>query len=221
VIQQLTVYDQHGAQVGMTFPKRARQLVSKQRALWHDDTHTSIRLLPEDKAEAAHDEDFAKDDTQKAFVTPGSNDLLLYLAKKNVREKRNLVRHVLAYIAVWPVIMMFYIGFLANTRHPFYHWLIEANRLLGEFSTFRTLSWHSYDAIWAVNNLAYSHTHPLWYVILGVMLAWGVWIAARVVKRVANSRRHARFKKARPDPVQLEYQRLKDMAADGVVTAKF
>jgi len=214
MIQQLAVYDESGTQIGMTFPKRARQLINKQRALWNDDTHTSIRLVP-DSAEDAPG--YPKDDRDGALVLSGSDDLLLYRAKKNVSEKRNLVKHVVAYIAIWPVILLFYAAILSRITHPAHAQVWDAIAALDDIRQYVPLGamWSIYTAERHVHGIVNSLTHPFMYVIIGFMIAWAAWIIARVIKRIVTriiiSRTFVR--KAKPDPVQMEYQRLKDMSA--------
>ena len=212
MVQQLTVYDENGAQIGMTFPKRARQLISKQRALWHDDTHNAIRLLPETKEEAPLDE-YLDDDMEETTGFMGSDDLLLYLAKKSVREKRNLIKHVLAYLATWPVIIIFYEIVISNTRHP-QHWQIGSINwqldYIRHYMPYESL-WAVNDIEWTMRSFSYSLTHPVMFVIIGAMVAWGGWILTRAVNRVITNYR-GRAGRDKPDPVQLEYQRLKSIA---------
>jgi len=213
--QQLTVYDENGVPIGMTFPKRARQLVSKQRALWHDDAHTAIRLLPEAKEEVPLGEYLGDDDMDESPAGSRSDDLLLYLAKRNVREKRNLTKHFVAFIAAWPAIIIFYEVIASNVQRRRLH------------SWWDSAEWHldiirNYvpeESIWAVDSLYFtgrslinSLTHPIMYGIIGIMIAWGVWIFVRCVNwAIANDR--GRAGKTKPDPVQVEYRRLKDMGA--------
>ncbi|MCL2405302.1 MAG: hypothetical protein FWC92_07125 [Defluviitaleaceae bacterium] len=208
MIQQLAVYDESGTQIGMTFPKRARQLISKQRALWHDDTHTAIRLLPDTKVDTPLEEYLgdALDDTPGPSA---SNDLLLYLAKKNVREKRNLIKHILAYIAAWPVISVFYHLIIHGARHPAYWQMRRAIQALDQLNVAANPRSRVEDAIMSLYN---GLMHPMMYLIFGFMVAWGIFIIARIVNRVIASYRVGRVKKAKRDPVQIEFQRLKDMS---------
>ena len=107
--------------------------------------------------------------------------LLLYQAKLNVKEKKNMIMNAVAYIATWLVLGVLYDGIFANRIH-------------------------------------------LWNVIIGVMLAWGCWIAIRIVKHVKHTVKplamkiRARFiRETKPDPVMQEYNRLKNMVADETV----
>ena len=43
---KVALYNANGAKIGETYARRARQLVNQQRAMWVDDTQTSIRFAP-------------------------------------------------------------------------------------------------------------------------------------------------------------------------------
>ena len=45
-MQQIIVNDENHVKIGNTFPRRAKQLVSKQKAKWLDTAHTEIILMP-------------------------------------------------------------------------------------------------------------------------------------------------------------------------------
>lgn len=46
MIQQIVVNDENHMKIGHTFPRRAKQLVSKRRAAWSDQSHSEIILMP-------------------------------------------------------------------------------------------------------------------------------------------------------------------------------
>ncbi len=46
--QQIVVWDENRVKIGNTFPRRAKQLVNKKKAVWLDETHTEILLISED-----------------------------------------------------------------------------------------------------------------------------------------------------------------------------
>ena len=213
MIDQLAVYDENGTQIGMTFPKRARQLISKQRAVWHDDAHTAIRLLPEPKEEASVD-DYLDDVFDDSPPPAGSDDLLLYLARKNVQEKRNLTRHVIAYILAWPVVAIIYAAVFENTRHPAY-WRWRSNFIwaLEDIRSYlpEESSWLADNVYRNMSSIVRNLTHPAWHYIICAMLIWGGWITCQAIKR-STRLRAGRTGRVKPDPVQQEYQRLKDMA---------
>jgi len=220
MVQQLAVYDESGAQVGMTFPKRARQLISKQRALWHDDSHTAIKLLPEPNEEVAmdvHQEDDL-DKSKEAVGFAGSDELLMYIAKKNVKEKKNLIKHIIAYILSWPIIVVFYEAVISNTNHPSAESWNRATRAV-EAARIQNLNATAHLSISDAQRAMQAHlnslTHPIMYIIIGVMIAWGVMILASIVKRII-AYRIQRVSKAKRDPVQMEYQRLKGLSTNKI-----
>jgi len=43
---KVSLYNSNDTKIGETFTRRARQLVRQQRAMWIDDTQTSIRMAP-------------------------------------------------------------------------------------------------------------------------------------------------------------------------------
>ena len=139
-----------------------------------------------------------------------ADELLLYQAKQNVNDKRNLIRHVAVFIISLPVLLFFYAGVFQQVQHP--RW----NNLQAAFLTLdRAWEYLPEEYTWAiarVNNLQWyfrhGYTPAIWYVIVGAMLAWGMWIAFRIAKRVVGLLK----RKVKADPVVLEYNRLKRMA---------
>jgi len=214
MINQVAVYDDSGAQVGMTFPKRAKQLVSKQRAVWQDDEHRSIKLLA----------DTIEGDTT-APSPEESDDLLLYLARKNVREKRNILRHTAAFIVALTILIFFYTNF-GNTLHPSHNSLMSTSNRLETALTGHvnpTAIRPVEDAINWLQTIATTYSSPIWYLVFGAVLTWGGWIAIQYSKRAIRHfglRRGPKPKKVKVDPVALEYQRLKNLATDGVPVAR-
>ena len=73
-------------------------------------------------------------------------------------------------------------------------------------------AWPGLLIFWAAF-VDWRRTPVLWHYIIGAMLAWGGWIAYRVLKRTTRRLRARARKMGRPDPVTREYQRLKDMAS--------
>jgi len=214
MVQQVTVYDENGAAVGMTFPKRAKQLISKQRAVWHDETHTAVQLLAEAKDEVPISACLSDDDADEDVNTPASDDLLLYLAKRHVREKKSLTRHFGAFVVAWPVVGLFYSAIIHNTTHPQAWRMREIGRQLATVrQQVGTVHWWRVDEVErSVQAIFDSLVHPIMYVIFGVMIAWGVWILTRCVIWAKKNKR-GRGRKVKPDPVQVEFQRLKGLGA--------
>jgi hypothetical protein len=53
----------------------------------------------------------------------------------------------------------------------------------------------------------------MWYWLEGAMLAWGVWIVFRIIKRLASRLRIRKVIMDKPDPVIEEYNRLRKTIA--------
>jgi len=151
--------------------------------------------------------------------------LLLYQAKQNVNDKKNLQRHLVAFIAMWPVLVVFYNTIVNNITNPLWRGIQPAINHLQQGMGY----WRNQDYVWAAEEIianmewhfVHAYTHFIWYVILGMMLAWGCWIAVRVAKHISKPikqrLRAIASKKPRPDPVILEYNRLKSMATDNAM----
>jgi len=173
-------------------------------------------------------------------TVPDADALLLYQAKQNVKEKKNLAKHALAYIAAWPVLGILYATLVENAIHPRW-WNIAqdianldttVNNIITEYyimlenavadawvSSPSNLTWSIQRVTNEITWLLRRHyTPPIWYILMGVMLAWGGWVVVRCVKYSANpvSKRLRKgfTKKDKPDPVMQEYNRLKGMAED-------
>jgi len=127
-LDRITVFDQDNQRIGITYPRRASQLVLKGRAIWQDTEPASIRLVDmlitaDDAEEDKHMEisqNVENIDNTNASVnlsnvpaeskefaeaptaaTP-SDDLIMYLAKQNIGRRYDLIRHVI----LWPVIFI-------------------------------------------------------------------------------------------------------------------
>ncbi|MCL2576134.1 MAG: hypothetical protein FWE33_06845 [Defluviitaleaceae bacterium] len=100
-MDKITVYDANDERIGDTFSRRAKQLVLKNRAVWYDDGNLAIRLIKEEKQMEIYPADNGKIiDLREDAPTAddAENKLLMYLAKRNVRKRRNLIVHILAWI---------------------------------------------------------------------------------------------------------------------------
>ncbi|MCL2361055.1 MAG: hypothetical protein FWC73_04475 [Defluviitaleaceae bacterium] len=112
----IVLYDENNERVGETYPRRAKQLIRSGRATWSVDGESLILNMTYDSCPIPKEDDLMSDyyyqnngtAVAPPPITPGageSNDLLLYLAKENVAKKKNLVRHVIAYVLVWAVVL--------------------------------------------------------------------------------------------------------------------
>ena len=254
----IVLYDENHERVGETYHRRAKQLVRSGRAVWLVEGQ-SLLLAPaqEDQAppplpkeEPKMTESISNNGITPEAHSPGSeNPLLMYLAKQNVAQKRNLIKNIVAYVLVWMVLITMSVNFISTTSirsrrasNPF-----AASSTIGiqsgmdyivfDLPEMRPFRWrpggsdlrayvfeHVYDSISSSINSnfefitvdAFAAPQPLhvttggnslWHFIVGIMFAWGVWIAAR---GITIARRHAgsRPGSPRPDPVEMEYQRL-------------
>ena len=276
----IVLYDENNERVGETYHRRAKQLVRSGRAAWLEEGQSLVLAShPEHEAlPPPHKEEFIMTESiytnngvaleaPEAPARPegGASDLLMYLARQNVAQKRNLIKHAVAYLLVWVVLIAMPIGMVRPaSMRPFTHgassvsfgqnssdtwaWEMPVLRepilqepIMREIELFR--QGHSNAEIQAyvfntvmesladslnymvvqsspawrppvpVNVMARTvSTNNRWHFIVGVMFAWGVWIAAQGVK-VAHRHLSGRPKSPyRPDPVEQEYQRLSAMS---------
>ena len=248
----IILYDENHERVGETYHRRAKQLVKSGRAHWLEEGH-SLLLASYLSADPPTKEETLTM-TESVFNNNGtpvkepeapspasSNDLLMYLAKQNVAQKKSLIRHVVAYILVWLALFASFnaaIGFFHagdtvayanNTMQRTQRPMIFSS--IGEVPQYHISTWpmefyinefgvrvgaNAQPQLWAVSNTGSIYNAQLWHFVLGIMTAWGVWIAVRGIK---VARRYMKSKPAispRPDPVAMEYQRLRSMSVDSM-----
>jgi len=249
----IVLYDENHERVGETYPRRAKQLVRSGRAFWLEDgqglcINTKLESYPPHKEDVCNMEEPIYQNNGLPFAStettqPGeSNDLLLYLAKRNVVQKLNLIKHIVVYAIIWFAI-------IAICSVSFFHdntaGTTELTELLGlsEFGhggirmsghprVFRvregSISWaplydttghiinfndvFATESLWHTVDATSSPTPWWWFFSLGVMTAWGVWIVMRgivVSRQYFQNRIPKTPKPPKPDPIVLEYQRLK------------
>lgn len=217
-IKEIILLDQNNNKIGSLYPRRAKQLVIKNKARWViegqtlqmilDVTDSSPTIKEETKMTHENSNNPAPAGVTYAPELVEPDALLLYKAKENVRNKRNLLKHFLAYIVAWPVLGIFYQTVISILPHP--HW----ERIQRGVSTS-----NHWEATNFINNVSSYftrlYTPPFWYVLMGVMLAWGCWIFYRLVKyyvpTMASKIRRVFIKTEKPDPVEAEYNRLKGL----------
>ena len=104
---KVIMYDAAGTQVGETYSRRARQLVKQQRAVWADETHTSIRFTPDTPVDwepepipspTAH--------PHPPHPTADRSSALYAMAEKRVRDRRRLIWHTAALVPVFFIILI-------------------------------------------------------------------------------------------------------------------
>jgi len=240
----IVLYDENHERVGETFPRRAKQLVKSGRAtgleegksLFLDTDFTPYPPSEEDviMEETTYTNDGITVAEPVAKATEGSNDLLLYVAKKNVAEKRSLIKHLIAYILAWPLIHLLtnMIGVSYASSVAVASESVDATEMFmrGGMTYHFRLPWGEYvninatNGVWAsIEDMLVAHAidwAPMsstavstitrndlwWHFALGVMVTWSVWIVMRSIKILRR-----RFKSSAPkiDPVALEYERLR------------
>jgi hypothetical protein len=195
--------------------------VLKGRAIWLDEGHRSIQLITgssEKQEEIKMPEEHVYPNNGKASTAPvaeptEADAVLLYQAKLNVKDKRNLVRHVIAYIAVWPVFALLYgVAFVTDAQALDYEGWLHLMDFARDIIVIPHEYWQWYDMIYRMEQSRHLQTLPVWYFIMGMMAAWGGWIAFRIIKRIVKKKRTHTGKRIKPDPVMQEYNRLKQKA---------
>jgi len=158
-----------------------------------------------------------------ARISEKTDALLLYQAKQNVKDKKNLIKHLVFYVVTWISLGFLFATVINNMTHPHYHSIRNnlnslqeiAAPYISEDEVRWTVRWLADEVWWAVNQYLGPRYMPnVWYVSLGVMLAWGGWIVVRIVRRGAKSIKAHSTKKGKPDPVMQEYNRLKNSTTD-------
>ena len=183
----ITVYNEKLAPVGTTFPRRAKQLVQKGRAVWLDGTRAAISLtshsnVHDEKESIAMTDAYPSNanhtETPPLAVldTEEKNDLLMLIARKNVRERRAFRFNIIAYAIAWPINLLAFVMF-----------------------------WDMFGI-----------DQDLFFITLGfsfgLLAAWGAWI----VRRGYIIWQNRSEKPGCTDPVELEYLRLKDAESRGL-----
>ena len=85
-------------------------------------------------------------------VLEEADALLLYRAKQNVGDKKNLVKHVVAYIVAWPILGLLFVGIISEMRPYTWSWWRIRDALVSIELTRPQLS---ADYQWAVNESEY------------------------------------------------------------------
>ncbi|MCL2189248.1 MAG: hypothetical protein FWB87_10830 [Defluviitaleaceae bacterium] len=222
------MYDRNGDKIGALFPRRAKQLVIKGRAEWLEEGR-SLQLiknasLPTDRIPSEFDkEEIEMEDEVKytndgtAEETDASDNALMELARANVQDKQNLIRHCTAFLLSLPMLIVARSILTGLVAHPALSWLLrEAERIQHNRGNLEIVRFAMSDFAFELEHvLRWSYTHPVFYMLVGIVAAWGVWIVLRISKRLriiprlTQIMRNELPKKEKPDPVQQEYRRLK------------
>jgi len=119
---EITILDENKEVVGVTFLRRAKQMVSKNRAMWQDDTQTVICLIPTKNEEELqmdnevvamlHIEEIEKaQQNEEVLQNEERSELLIHLAERNILYKKGTVRQIL----LFPITFLLVI-FLVDNR---------------------------------------------------------------------------------------------------------
>lgn len=119
----IIVMDENNNKTGLTYPRRAKRLVSKGRAAWLDDARTAVCLtragekgIIDMEALEAYGNGHRKDEPAKptAVGAPTMTDEILYkVAKERLRERFRLMMHWSVYLAaqiVFVIVAEFMLG---------------------------------------------------------------------------------------------------------------
>ena len=218
-IEPIALYNQQQEKVGETYPRRAKQLVLKGRAVWLKE-NAALQLTMNACSPTVIKEESTMKDMNMPFDLQKGDELLMYFAKKNVQEKRSLIKHIAAFALASLVLYILFENFAIGS-HPMSHLALRSIDELTAIAnisdpTTRSnshigLSDDSFRSVYRIVVSTISYIHPIWYFIVGIMTAWGGWVFVRfsayiaVRIRTRNPKRH--------DPVAAEYMRLKSMTS--------
>jgi hypothetical protein len=96
---KVLLFDENGVGIGETFMRRARQLVSRQRAEWIDESHSAIRFsaggADVNTAEPAH---VSAEEHSAHATAPKTESALYELAQRRIRERGRFILHTLLFL---------------------------------------------------------------------------------------------------------------------------
>ena len=232
--EKISVFDENNIPTGRTYYRRAKQLVARGRAAWHDGGKTAIRLIPR------------KNDTDKEIaimeydsaISKLENEELLYTAKRNVRLKRGLMWNIIAFLVAAPLIYVIFAGFLDDVLGPGRVILVENHDFISSMSHLNSMAFQfssvgdteasaivaqatsdlvsAFSAAGIEPQVLIHGTTPFdaaWFFTWGAYFAWGVFILTRLALYLAP-----KFKRKEQERVSAEYRRLMHGALDGVGT---
>jgi len=183
-----------------------------------------------------HNNGMLEESIPPAPVTTGSDDLLLYVAKQNVARKRSLIRHIVAFILA---LVLFFVStsFHFSNNHTaqvneavVFQQMMEDLPVIsydgvrgsvnigpnGIWISRYNDAWNIMDAIMEIASVAQleqqfvaRRTMHREMFFLGIFFAWGVWIVVQSVKVVRGNMQNRASRPTKPDPIALEYQRLR------------
>jgi len=301
----IVLYDENNERVGETYHRRAKQLVRSGRAVWLDDGQSllmtscqapeTVTLPPTKEDLPIMTEIYTNNGTAPIMpeapppAPEAPNELRMYLARRNVARKRNLIKNIVAYILVWVLILVpisatrvthstVAIGSTVENEimrfsQPFVHEMPNTggNWVRGNRASAQEFRLHQSDFIpesfvfgneirrwiypfdniieaYVIENIeqhiasaiessisgtwvapintahfeavphfatttARVRTQPnsLWFFVVGIMFAWGIWILARGISISRQTLQSRPKPPTKPDPIALEYQRLSNV----------
>jgi len=104
---KVLLYDPNDVKIGETYIKRARQLVKQQRALWVDDSHTSIRFVSGVETLDAATSPDENDNMADSPAATHYDDWLIELAAKRISQRKRFIFHSIAVIPGWFILFGF------------------------------------------------------------------------------------------------------------------
>jgi len=213
--EKINVFDENDALSGQTYYRRAKQLVAKGRAVWADSSKTAIRLTQKEM------------NSLKDYGTIESkldSEELLYAAKHNVRLKRSLIYHTIAFLIAAPLVFAALPVFLNSAftgdmtditfadDEVMAATLYELRQMAFAFGQHNNMVAGRIVAQATnglVNPSAVGATPASLYFAWGAYFAWGVFILSRFLLHLAPKIRYKEQKQ-----VSAEYRRLMQGALD-------
>lgn len=124
--QDIIIYNQHNNKTGTTFKRRAYQLVLAKKAIWSDNTQSSIILCESNNLDKEDNNmdviknndgtefiDLREHEHKEAILSEEENDKLYKMAKQNVEGKNELIIHAISFFVFSPIPLLFGL-FIAN-----------------------------------------------------------------------------------------------------------
>jgi len=236
--EKITVFDEKNVMVGQTFMRRAKQLVAKGRAAWLDDSQTSICLTSKEAILLEGEDEMEHKTTGHDY----DDSALLHMAKRNVRQRRILLCHILAFVLAVSAFLLIHEIVQGNTTRVhdsniLWHWdnMWREVNSIDELRIEALSRGHTVDGILVPqlsdihNNLSMSistfghmtyfegfyqsSSHPVWFFMWGIYLAWFIFILFLLFRYIAPRIKSSSTKR---DPVVEEYMRLKRSVSSAV-----
>ncbi|MCL1997733.1 MAG: hypothetical protein FWG65_03095 [Turicibacter sp.] len=226
----IVLYNSNDERIGNIFPRRAKQLVLKGRAIWLEEGQ-SVKIAESStftKEEKSMTDEKLSNGTpyEPPYTAVPHDETLLEQAKKNLAARRNLLKLLAFNILAWVLLLVAYDVIFTDLSHPRAWQINNAQNHLAEVetqlnamlnagtigqNTFNNLTSSISNADNALRWVSNTHVSPIFYVLMGVMLMWSAWTAMQIVKYLANS--PFRISK-RQDSLTREYHRLKRIALE-------